>query len=430
MYTSTLDRMQECVTAVLSSNKKTDKVKALADFQDVQELLHFTYNIYLRFHVTSKAIEKATKIIPSFDYADGHIIDLLKALSDSVITGHAAIAAIKGFILRNEEHKDLIYKIINKDLKLGCNINTINKVFPKLIPHFQVSLGEKYKDFVAKVTYDGGWLASHKLDGIRCICIITEGTIKFFTRKGHEIHTLDNLRPAIAKLGVVDMVLDGELCILNPDGSENFNIIQQQWNTKDHTISKPAYQMFDMLTLEEFESGTSTRILSERIAVLNDTIPENDSTLLVLPQIVLTEESLAELQAEFRAKGWEGLIIRKDDIYVGKRSFHILKMKDFYDGEFTVDGVLMGTFPKLNSKTGMIEYVDGLKSVFIDFNGVRVDVGSGLSLDERMRYFESPDKIMGKIITVQYFEATENESGKPSMRFPTLKCIHGDERVN
>ena len=38
------------------------------------------------------------------------------------------------------------------------------------------------------------------------------------------------------------------------------------------------------------------------------------------------------------------------------------------------------------------------------------------------------ESIIGKIITVQYFEETKNDKGGISLRFPTVKHIHGSKR--
>lgn len=460
-----LSRLATCVTAVNASNKKTAKIEALKDFEDVSNLLCYTYDIFMPFRVTSKAIKKANGPAPSFEYADKPIYELLEDLTASKITGHAAISAVKGFIMSHPEFEELLYKVIDKDLKLGCNISTINKVFPKLIPTFEVSLGYPYADHKDKVTMDGQWFGSHKLDGIRCICIVKDD-VKFYTRKGHEILTLDNLKPHIAALGVRDVVFDGELCIVDENDVEDFRAISKVWNKKNYTIEEPSYKMFDMLTVEEFDSQTSERILSERLEQLDATIPAGHKNLRTLEQIRLTEETFKTLQDEFRAKGWEGLILRKDVIYKGKRSQEILKMKDFSDAEFTVLSIEVDKFPKLikgdggdmldfdgrgrcafvdgkyymssevidgvevgvGDVLGAVEYVDGLKTVEIEYKGNRVNVGSGFSLREREEFFADPSKIIGKTITVQYFEETANDNGTVSMRFPTLKAIHGRNR--
>ena len=39
------------------------------------------------------------------------------------------------------------------------------------------------------------------------------------------------------------------------------------------------------------------------------------------------------------------------------------------------------------------------------------------------------NKILGKIVTIKYFEESQNKAGQYSLRFPVLKIIHGDERT-
>lgn len=150
------------------------------------------------------------------------------------------------------------------------------------------------------------------------------------------------------------------------------------------------------------------------------------------------------------------MILRKDVVYKGKRSNEILKMKDFTDGEFEVLSYEVAKYPKLfkgdgfqsidgniyesveydsdgdphpaGNIIGQVSYVDGLKTVEISYKGNRVDVGSGFSLAEREEFFADPSAILGKVITVQWFEETQNDNGTLSLRFPTLKAIHGRDR--
>jgi DNA ligase-1 len=68
-----------------------------------------------------------------------------------------------------------------------------------------------------------------------------------------------------------------------------------------------------------------------------------------------------------------------------------------------------------------------LAQVWIEHKGHKVKVGSGFSQEERIKY--TTESIIGKVITVQYFEETHNDKGGISLRFPTVKVIHGDERT-
>jgi len=57
-----------------------------------------------------------------------------------------------------------------------------------------------------------------------------------------------------------------------------------------------------------------------------------------------------------------------------------------------------------------------------------VRVGSGFTIDQRQEFYRDPNKILGQIITVQYFEETKNQDGGISLRFPTFKVLHGCAR--
>ena len=45
-----------------------------------------------------------------------------------------------------------------------------------------------------------------------------------------------------------------------------------------------------------------------------------------------------------------------------------------------------------------------------------------------MLYKENPNAILGKQITVQYFEESHNQNGGISLRFPTVKAIYETQR--
>jgi DNA ligase-1 len=67
-----------------------------------------------------------------------------------------------------------------------------------------------------------------------------------------------------------------------------------------------------------------------------------------------------------------------------------------------------------------------LAQVYIEHKGYKVKVGSGFSQEQRIKYMVSD--IVGKTITVQYFEETKNDKGGISLRFPTVKHIFENGR--
>jgi DNA ligase-1 len=115
-------------------------------------------------------------------------------------------------------------------------------------------------------------------------------------------------------------------------------------------------------------------------------------------------------------------MLRKDAPYQGKRSNDVLKVKQFYDAEYVVVDVQNGPFRVIVDGKEVEE--DVMRNIVIEHKGYRVDVGSGFSLEQRRLYKENPDAILGKQVTIQYFEMSTNMKGTESLRFPTFKAIY------
>ena len=122
---------------------------------------------------------------------------------------------------------------------------------------------------------------------------------------------------------------------------------------------------------------------------------------------------------------WEGLMLRRNTIYEGKRTKNLLKVKNFHDAEYKV---IDANFEDMSVvREGREVQENMLAQVWIEHKGYKVKVGSGFNQEQRIKYKKEP--IIGKIITVQYFEETKNQEGGISLRFPTVKVIHGDKRT-
>jgi DNA ligase-1 len=49
-------------------------------------------------------------------------------------------------------------------------------------------------------------------------------------------------------------------------------------------------------------------------------------------------------------------------------------------------------------------------------------------MDFRRQVYENPNLLLGKTVTVTYFEETTNKQGTISLRFPTVKAIYDGKR--
>ena len=117
-------------------------------------------------------------------------------------------------------------------------------------------------------------------------------------------------------------------------------------------------------------------------------------------------------------------MLRKETGYEGKRNKNLLKVKKFYDAEYEVIDYAIEEAEVV--RHGRQDTIPMLAQVWIEHKGHKVKVGSGWTQEQRLKYIDG--SIVGKIITVQYFEETKNQEGGISLRFPTVKHVHGEKR--
>ncbi|KAF9962717.1 hypothetical protein BGZ70_007952 [Mortierella alpina] len=188
------------------------------------------------------------------------------------------------------------------------------------------------------------------------------------------------------------------------------------------------YCLFDCLTDKEFAERSGSRPFSARIQGLTEALLQNRGRrssaiasarglIRVLHQTRI--ESFAQLEkmvAKGLERGWEGVMLRKDVGYEGKRSRNLLKIKQFQEAEFTVQEAMLGSM-RLAFQGEFRERDNVLTNVVVLHRGNRVRVGSGFSVEDRIRFGKDPSLIVGKTITVQFFEESKtfaNGAAAPS----------------
>jgi len=395
----------------------------------ITKVLEYTYNPYKQFNVTSSNCKKRNDLVSTINNYEGNIFGLLDDLTDRTITGHKAIEAVNAFVFDKnvKGYEDIIYSIIDKNLEIRASDSVINKVIPNLIPTFDVALARPYESKLVDFENDT-WYVSRKLDGVRCVIVVdSNGKAKAYSRQGKEFETLGKVLESIESIGSKYLVFDGELCLIDNEGNEDFQGVMKEIRKKDHTIDNPQYKIFDMLPLESFGKKSGDITLGDRLKSLKVLPIEKSQYLSILPQIeVIDDNHFAELNADAQKKGYEGLMLRKNVSYEGKRTKNLLKVKSFLDEEYEV--VDMDFKQHRIIKEGKEVVRPMLAQVYIEHKGYKVGVGSGFSQEQRIQYYDNPEELLGKTITVQYFEESYNQEGGISLRFPTVKHIYENGR--
>lgn len=391
------------------------------------KIFNYIYDNDITFGITSAKVEEFSKDTIPVKYSN--FTSLLDDLANRKLTGDIALSSTKFFMKSLDEESLQMFKmIIDKDFKCGVNTKTMSKVFPIKLPFTEyVALANKYFDREDKVDFDNEtWLWSRKLDGNRLILIKNKSGVKCFSRQGKEIKTLGVLKNIIKKVDG-DFVLDGEVCIIDDEGNENFQEIMKVITKKNYTIEHPIMKVFDILSEDEFfgrKKGDCFSMRYEKLKLFfekNNTITDNFN--LVEQTIVESKDDLMKQFAKSREKGWEGLMIRKDVPYECGRTNNLLKVKGFFDNEYEVVDYEMGNMRFVEDGRQVEKEV--LSAIVIKHKGFDVKVGSGFSKEEREYLHDHPEEIKGSIVKVQYFEETNNMQGGISLRFPTVVYFYG-----
>jgi DNA ligase-1 len=414
-----MKELQEFIDKMRATSSSTQKVEIIKDASPfIHRCLEYTYNPFKQYYVTSKTcIKNKDKGITT---NSSGMFDTLDKLTNREFTGHDAIKLVNG-------QNSLIYKIIDKDLGIRAGDKVINKAVPNLIPTFSVALAKEYD---GKCDWQNdNWYASRKLDGVRCLAVVNyEGECTLYSRMGKELTTLNKVKEAIEATGIINTVFDGEICLIDENGDEDFQGIMKQLRRKDHQIENPAYMIFDMIHKPNFDAQKGGPILSQRLGALRGFLTGRYITNNILrytDQFQITDGRHFDKWGQIATDNkWEGFMIRKDVSYEGKRTKNLLKVKKFYDAEYKVIDFDVDNHEVV--RDGKSETIKMLSQVWIEHKGYKVKVGSGWTQDQRLQYMDG--SIVGKIITVQYFEETKNDKGGISLRFPTVKIVHGDKR--
>lgn len=353
------------------------------------------------------------------------------------ITGNLARDTIDQLMSNctNAQWNDWYRRILIKDLRCGVSEKTINKVVEKkyadyVIPVFGCQLAHDSANHESKVT--GKRFIEVKLDGVRVITIVhPDGRVNMFSRNGKEFvnfpHIAEQLK-FVASIGGIDhaMVLDGEVM------SSSFQDLMKQVHRKSDVQSDDAVlNLFDIITLEEFEAGYSETSQIQRSEILQNWYSVYETSM---PNVTVVGQELVDLDSEAGQRkykeinalaiegGYEGIMI-KDPMapYECKRSHAWLKLKPFIEVSLEVQGVEEGTGRNEGRLGALIcSGDDGGKFI-------QVNCGSGFTDNDRIDYWTNRNTLFGAVVEVRADAVTQNQDGTYSLRFPRFLRFRGFE---
>ena len=420
----------------LSGNEQLEFLKQNSDNKLLKEVLEYTYNPDKMYKINEAKLLKAFKgPFLKTDLKDGFIYEMdiniwdryKKCLDELVLKKGVKDSDISSlvkeiFLPLCPNSLDLAKGILLKDLRLGLNVKTLNKVFPKLFTTLQVQLANKFDGRSFEKPY-----YSRKFDGSRVY--IMDGLAYSRTNKLKSEEPIQHILNQLRQIkGIENSVLDGEMLYFDENGKEDFQkgISLTSKDKRTDECKNICYVIFDVIPKDYFINQEPYLKFKYEYQYLIQTLGDKNAktpcysligTKLNNIYIARQDEDISKL-SELRDKNnWEGLMVREGNAsYEYKRTNNLLKIKKMQDNEFKIVGFKEGT--------GRLEGTLGNITIKL-ITGEEVDVGSGYSDEDRKYIWENQEKILnsGYLLKVQYFEETKDKNGQNSLRFPVFKAF-------
>ena len=274
------------------------------------------------------------------------------------------------------------------------------------------------------IDYDDKVFMQPKLDGVRCIIQyedmpttthfqLENKQVKAYSRTGKEWknidHILFNLEPWF-KLNP-NVILDGEL--YNHGLKDNFekiiSLVRKTKPTAEDRLEAAQYTEFHCYDIID-----ETKTFEERMNFITQTVPRNHTIKHVRTMVVGNEDQAKVNHNRNLDSGYEGSILRTNDIYKCGRSWNLRKFKDFHDDEAMILDWVEGKGKRIGT-IGKFMAQDSEGNVF------------GMPVMDNFKYlqdnFEEMKTWVGQLATFTYFERTKANS----YRHPLFKAIRDYE---
>lgn len=439
-----------------SSNYKIKVLEKYKDNEDLKKFFKYTYDNKINYWITKLPNSELSRHYVK-DIDSDSFYKILDRLKNREITGNDAKKELREHLsFCGSELYHLYDLVISRDIKCNVGVKIVNEVFDNLIPevpYMRCSTFDK-GDFAKIFPENTPAIVQKKADGIFSYIIKENGNITCLTRAGTEwtsarLNVELQFLPNDTVLVGEALVKDGEKELDRKTGNGLINSFIKRLTTIDSLNEKIAnsslkgqpkllqkasenyiewestennlhFEVWDMLTLIEFNNGFSKIPYKHRLFELKYFLPKLCTNILSLSEYELVEnkEEALLFGQKMMNKGYEGAILKSPNLlFENKTSRLAVKIKAELDCDLKVIGYEMGTGKYENMIGSLIcESADG---------DLTVNVGTGLTDKDRNIPFAD---YLGKIVTIKYNERIKaKDSSKYSLFLPVFIEIREDK---
>lgn len=201
------------LASTLKTSKKVEILKLSKDNELLKEIFRITYTKQIMFHIKKFPTEfdQYRSLPHSLEWA---IDEIKNNLATRKLTGNDARDHLRKVVsLVGENDREVLRRVINRDLECGVSESLANKVWKDLIPSQPQCLATAFSEKALK-RIDYPAYSQLKADGARCMADLTDVDIRKVSRAGNEYTGLPDLDESLQKIRDLlddDYVIDGEL---------------------------------------------------------------------------------------------------------------------------------------------------------------------------------------------------------------------------
>ena len=258
-----------------------------------------------------------------------------------------------------------------------------------------------------------------KLDGVRCVIQLENNVVTAYSRTGKKwkniAHILNELAPFFMEHP--NVILDGELYNhdLKNDFEKIISLVRKTKPTDEDRLESAEmtkFYCYDVI----FSNHEEINYDSRKTFIGNNLFYGHKTVRTTPTYLVHNTEEVEDKHEDFLELGYEGSILRQNKPYECKRSWTLMKFKDFSDAEATIIGYEEGQ----GKREGHLG-----KFIMEDDNGVRFGCppGKGYTYDMMKDMLENIHDYIGERATFTYFERTK----AGSYRHPLFKGLRNYE---
>lgn len=431
-----IGKLDAMVKALQKAKKKTDKTRILLDARknfgdEDDELMAFFRFLLDPAIVTGLSDAKINKKVTAKPDIDVQYLSCgyLYIMSAGHNTGSdASIATIQNYLHKNPECEEFLKRLFTKNLPIGVEASTINKVYgEEIIPVWEVQQGYPIDKVKLK---NGTWFSlSQKMNGNR-------GTMykgELISRQAQKFKGLDHIKNDLLALYDEDAlrrdawVFDGELIYKNPErmsDGEAFRYGTGLLNSDNKDKTGIKFVIFDVIPVVEFDRGKCTIPYKIRRIGLNclraEITRKHLENIEIVPMVYEgTDQSVIPKWLDYAVEhDWEGLMLNTDVPYRRARHNGCLKIKRFYTVDLRITAI----------EEGQNRLAGTMGALVVDYKGNELRVGSGFDDATRATVWANPGDYIGRIIELKYKEVTmDKKTGLESLQFPTFVRFRNDK---